>query len=473
MCVAVVRLSVDLLLLFLVGFTFLNGSSLKDLLYLQDTVIAVNFEASPFDINHIPRSPRDLPIVDVSNCFRVICDMRSRASSLLVVLVAVASALNLERCHQEALGFESGRILDSQLSASSSFDLQSVGPQNSRIRTELNSGAWCPKEQASPAAASYIQVELDDTFVVRAVETQGRYGNGTGVEYPTFYFIDYQRPGSPWIRYRNRSGHELMTGNTDTTTAVLRQLDPPIIASRIRLRPYSEQLRTVCLRWELYGCKHEDGLMFYSASHKGYRSGDEDMRDSVFEDVRPEGSQLRGLGALYDGLVSKENPRSAAVLGNASWIGWSRAETGGNLEFTFEFDEIRNFSEVTLYCFGVTITRVETLFSLDGENFMPNSQILSVQRPNKTLVGWRHFPWVIPTHGRQGRFIKLSLAFSGDRFYLTEIDFSSDIAKYLVPWPGQDDRQDPLLHSVGGREEPPPDGTVIYTSMGAYYILLA
>ncbi|KAK0403581.1 hypothetical protein QR680_017007 [Steinernema hermaphroditum] len=377
------------------------------------------------------------------------------ASSLLLVFVAVASdALNLERCLEEALGFESGRIRDSQLSASSSFDLQSVGPQNSRIRTELKSGAWCPKEQASPSASSYIQVDLEATFIVRAVETQGRYGNGTGMEYPTFYYIEYQRPGSPWIRYRNRTGHQLMTGNMDTTTAVLRHLDPPIIASRVRLRPYTEQLRTVCLRWELYGCKHEDGLLFYSASHKGFRSGDEDLRDTVFEDVRPEGGesrQLRGLGALYDGFVSKENPRSAAMIGNASWIGWSHAETDGQLDFTFEFDEIRNFSEVTLYCYGVTITRVEMLFSPDGETFSLNSQILSVQRPNKTLVSWRHFPWVLPTHGRQGRFIKMSLSFSGDRFYMTEIDFSS----------------------VGGREDAPPEGTVIYTSIGAYYILLA
>ena len=37
----------------------------------------------------------------------------------------------LEECNK-ALGMESGRIKDSQISASSSFDEQSTGPQNSR-----------------------------------------------------------------------------------------------------------------------------------------------------------------------------------------------------------------------------------------------------------------------------------------------------------------------------------------------------
>ncbi|TKR80101.1 hypothetical protein L596_014230 [Steinernema carpocapsae] len=330
------------------------------------------------------------------------------------------------------------------------------------------------------SAGSWIQVDLEDTYVVREVETQGRYGNGTGMEYPTFYYIDYQRPGSPWIRYRNRTGHQLMSANGDTTTAVMRELDPPIVASRVRLRPYSESPRTVCLRWELHGCKHKDGLLFYSTSHKGFRSGDEDLRDTIFEDSQLEGvaetRQLRGLGALYDGFISKEDPKIAATVRNASWIGWSHSETDGKLDFTFEFDEIRNFSEVTLYCYGVAILRVEMLFSLDGESYSLNTQILSVQRPNKTLVNWRHFPWVIPTHGRQGRFIKISLVFNGDRFYMTEINFNSEIAKYLVrrvdPKVIMDIQDHQIIHTVGGREDPViPEGSVIYTSHGLQYVI--
>ncbi len=42
---------------------------------------------------------------------------------------------------------QSGEIPDEALSASSSFDVNTVGPKYSRIRTETNGGAWCPKSQ--------------------------------------------------------------------------------------------------------------------------------------------------------------------------------------------------------------------------------------------------------------------------------------------------------------------------------------
>lgn len=112
-----------------------------------------------------------------------------------------------------------------------------------------------------------LQINLEKTHVITAIETQGRFGNGTGREYATEYMVDYLRPGSKWIRYKNRTGHtvifilfpsrttfQYMSANLDTTTAVFRALDPPITASRLRIVPHSKSTRTVCLRAEIYGC---------------------------------------------------------------------------------------------------------------------------------------------------------------------------------------------------------------------------
>ncbi|EPB80544.1 f5/8 type C domain protein, partial [Ancylostoma ceylanicum] len=128
-----------------------------------------------------------------------------------------------------------------------------------------------------------FQINLENTYLVTAVETQGRYGNGTGREFVSEYMIDYLRPGSKWIRYRNRTGHTLMTGNDETTQAVLRVLDPPLVASRLRIVPHSRQTRTICLRAELHGCLHKDGLLYYSTLPGGSRVGDVDFRDTTFE----------------------------------------------------------------------------------------------------------------------------------------------------------------------------------------------
>ncbi|VDM51713.1 unnamed protein product [Angiostrongylus costaricensis] len=174
-------------------------------------------------------------------------------------------------------------------------------------------------------------INLESTYIVTAVETQGRYGNGTGREFVSEYMIDYLRPGSKWIRYRNRSGHTLMTANQETTTAVRRVLVPPIVASRIRIVPHSKQMRTICLRMELYGCLHRNGLLFYSTLPAGSRVGGVDFRDKTFEnsDLYTETGIKRGLGLLSDGYVSENSPFDGNNP-NGSWIGWSKHHTGQN-----------------------------------------------------------------------------------------------------------------------------------------------
>lgn len=91
-----------------------------------------------------------------------------------------------------------------------------------------------------------------------------------------------------------------MDGNFDTTTPVIRVLDPPIVASRIRFVPSSKNTRTVCMRAEIHGCKHEgsnftlkknksktifhSGVTYYSTVPDGSRLDTLDFKDSMFED---------------------------------------------------------------------------------------------------------------------------------------------------------------------------------------------
>ena len=94
-----------------------------------------------------------------------------------------------------------------------------------------------------------------------ALEVQGRYGNGTGREFAEALMVDFLAPAqSTWTRYSTSSGNgsaeeqQILAANEDVQTAELVPMVPPVIATTIRLVPYSRQLRTVCLRFELYGC---------------------------------------------------------------------------------------------------------------------------------------------------------------------------------------------------------------------------
>ena len=53
---------------------------------------------------------------------------------------------------------------------------------------------------------------------------------------------------------------QIIPGNVDTQSAVFRQLDGGIVAKLVRLIPVSESIRTVCMRFELYGCTYKGVL---------------------------------------------------------------------------------------------------------------------------------------------------------------------------------------------------------------------
>lgn len=58
----------------------------------------------------------------------------------------------------------------------------------------------------------FLEVSFHNPRVLTAARTQGRYGNGNGIEYTEEYFIEYWRPGfNKWVRWRNRRGMDVST----------------------------------------------------------------------------------------------------------------------------------------------------------------------------------------------------------------------------------------------------------------------
>ena len=182
---------------------------------------------------------------------------------LFYLLVFVPVSLSAEgvdsQCH-ESLGMESGRISDAQLSASSSYEINSVGPLQARLNNNKGGGAWCPKSFISETSLEFLEIDLGEEYSLHGVVTQGRFANGLGQEFAEYYRIQYWRKGMlDFEDYRDSKGVDLFKGNRDTYTEVETELEPSFQASRVRVIPFSYHPRTICMRVELKGCKAAEG----------------------------------------------------------------------------------------------------------------------------------------------------------------------------------------------------------------------
>lgn len=87
-----------------------------------------------------------------------------------------------------------------------------VIPRFLRLRQDKGGGAWCPRNMVTKEGKEYLEVNLHSPRLLTSTKTQGRFGNGHGVEYTEEYFVEYWRPGfNKWVRWRNRHGMEVGT----------------------------------------------------------------------------------------------------------------------------------------------------------------------------------------------------------------------------------------------------------------------
>ncbi|KAK3745700.1 hypothetical protein QZH41_007911 [Actinostola sp. cb2023] len=102
-----------------------------------------------------------------------------------------------DRCQYDCskpFGMQDGRILNSQITASSSYS-NDVAPWNGRLYSNLGSGAWAPSKAT---VGEYLQIDLGSKKTVYEVATQGRYSNYHRV---TKYTLQYSDNGTLWANY--------------------------------------------------------------------------------------------------------------------------------------------------------------------------------------------------------------------------------------------------------------------------------
>ncbi|XP_050311862.1 discoidin domain-containing receptor tyrosine kinase B-like isoform X2 [Anthonomus grandis grandis] len=352
-------------------------------------------------------------------------------SILLSVLIGATYATDNGQC-RSALGMEEGRIPDHAISASSSYEAKSVGPQNARIRQEKNGGAWCPKAQISSDIKEYLEVDLQRNHLMTWTETQGRFGNGQGQEYAEAFLVEYWRSSlGQWVTYKDSRGEKVLTGNSNTYLVVRQRLELPFVASKVRFIPYSEHPRTVCMRVELYGCPWEQSLIRYDAPRGEIKEPDVDLEDISYDGLL-EGRDMRGgLGQLVDGLYGDDDYQKQlnGEQSGSRWVGWSNEFRNGEpLEITIEFDGLREFNAVHLhtnnmFTRGVQLFgKAEIWFSLDGIRYQPDPVITTIE-PDRTHEAARNV--TIALKGKPARFIKLRLYFSDQWILLSEMSFES------------------------------------------------
>ncbi|XP_036321548.1 uncharacterized protein LOC118735725 [Rhagoletis pomonella] len=348
-------------------------------------------------------------------------------------VVPVAHSFDIATCKQP-LGMESGAITDAQITASSAHDTGFVGPQHARLKTDNNGGAWCPKHMVSNALKEYLQVDLLQTHVITAIRTQGRYGKGQGQEYTEAYVLEYWRPGfTKWLRWKNTQGKEILPGNINTYSEVENLLQPIIFASKIRIYPYGQYDRTVCLRAEIVGCPWEEGIVSYSIPKGVQRGMEVDLSDKTYDGYEQGDRYVDGLGQLVDGQKGKDNFRTD-IHGYGKgyeWIGW-RNDTpdlsGKPVEIIFEFDTVRNFSAIILHTNNMftkdvqVFVRAKVFFSIGGRHFSGEPVQFSYM-PDTIMDHARDV--TIKLHHRVGRYLKINLYFAVKWIMLSEISFVS------------------------------------------------
>ncbi|XP_042639015.1 coagulation factor VIII [Orycteropus afer afer] len=148
---------------------------------------------------------------------------------------------------QIPLGMASGRIRDSQITASGHYG--QWAPNLARLHYTGSINAWSTKDPFS-----WIKVDLLAPMIVHGIKTQGARQKLSSL-YISQFIIMYSLDGKKWQTYRGNSTGTLMVffGNVDSSGIKHNIFDPPIIAQYIRLHPTHHSIRST-LRMELMGC---------------------------------------------------------------------------------------------------------------------------------------------------------------------------------------------------------------------------
>uniref|UniRef100_A0A7N8X3W3 Coagulation factor VIII, procoagulant component n=1 Tax=Mastacembelus armatus TaxID=205130 RepID=A0A7N8X3W3_9TELE len=145
------------------------------------------------------------------------------------------------------LGMKSGRIEDSQITASDHFD--NWEPRLARLEQSGYINAWMGRNKMS-----WIQVDLQRPTLLHGVQTQG-VRSKLRDNYITFFTISYSLDQDTWTTYRGNSSraNNIFHGNMDSSRVKENNFSPPFVARYVRIHPLNF-VQKPALRLELLGC---------------------------------------------------------------------------------------------------------------------------------------------------------------------------------------------------------------------------
>ncbi|XP_041847424.1 discoidin domain-containing receptor 2 [Melanotaenia boesemani] len=359
---------------------------------------------------------------------------------LILLAITVKAQVNPEICRYP-LGMTGGQIQDEDISASSQWS-ESTAARFGRLDFDNGDGdgAWCPDIMSEPAGLKeYLQVDLRSLHFITLVGTQGRHADGIGNEFAQRYKIKYSRDGNNWVGWHDRKGKQIIEGNKNPYDAVLKDLEPPIIARFVRFMPVTDHSMIVCMRVELYGCEWLDGLMSYSIpeGHQMiYRGLDVFFNDSVYDGASAESRLTKGLGQLTDGTWGLDDFLHSHTYGmwpGYDYVGWSnKSFPKGYVEMIFDFDHVRNFTSMKVHCSnmfsrGVKVFRQVTCFFRSGSQWEDDPVTF---KPTVDHMSQSALFVSVPLGDRTARIIKCRFHFSDTWMLFSEVAFQSGSAVY-------------------------------------------
>ncbi|KAL9955598.1 hypothetical protein ACROYT_G036941 [Oculina patagonica] len=155
-----------------------------------------------------------------------------------------------EKC-KKILGMQNYQIPDSSLTASTSYNVNSMGPANGRLHFQAKSGQYGAWAVSTNDQFQWFQVDFGNFAKVTGLATQGRQDGGWWVK---TYSLSFGYEGVFFEDYKENDVKKVFNGNTDRYTVVSHDLENPIIAKFVRINPITWQ-GYISLRAEFYGCR--------------------------------------------------------------------------------------------------------------------------------------------------------------------------------------------------------------------------
>ncbi|XP_069550600.1 coagulation factor VIII [Brachyistius frenatus] len=145
------------------------------------------------------------------------------------------------------LGIKSGRIEDSQITASD--HIGNWEPRLARLQQSGYINAWMGRNNKS-----WLQVDLKKPMLLHGLLTQG-VRSRLRDHYIAVFTISYSLDQEMWTTYRGNDIEKtsIFHGNLDSSRVKMNHISPPFVARYVRIQPYS-YMHKPAVRLELLGC---------------------------------------------------------------------------------------------------------------------------------------------------------------------------------------------------------------------------